>query len=76
LLAICTARFGHPLTVLANLGVCLLALVVAAISFALVEHPIHRSSRLLAHTPWLSIALGAVLVTAAFVSTSALIIPR
>jgi peptidoglycan/LPS O-acetylase OafA/YrhL len=75
-LAIAAGRIGHPLTVLENVGLCLLALGVAAISFALVEHPIHRSSRLLSRTPWLSVALGAVLVVGSFAATSALIAHR
>jgi peptidoglycan/LPS O-acetylase OafA/YrhL len=75
-LAIAAGRIGHPLTVLENLGLCLFALGVAAISFSLVEHPIHRSSRLMTRTPWLSVALGAVLVAGSFAMLSALIAHR
>jgi peptidoglycan/LPS O-acetylase OafA/YrhL len=75
-LTIAAGRIGHPLTVVENLGLCLIALGVAAISFFLVEHPIHRSSRLMSHTPWLSVALGAFLVAGSFAILSTLIAHR
>jgi peptidoglycan/LPS O-acetylase OafA/YrhL len=73
LLAIAAARIGHPATTLQNVAMCVLALSVAAASFSLIEHPIHRSTRLMAGTPWLSIALGSVLVASSFETVSALI---
>jgi peptidoglycan/LPS O-acetylase OafA/YrhL len=76
LLAIVAGRVGHPLPTLENVVLCLLALSIAAISFAWVEHPIHRSGRLLARTPWLSVAFGAVLIAASFATMSALIAHR
>jgi peptidoglycan/LPS O-acetylase OafA/YrhL len=76
LLAIAAGRVGHPLTAVENVGLCLLALSVAAISFSWVEHPIHRSARLLTRTPWLSVALGALLIAASFATMSALIAHR
>jgi hypothetical protein len=72
-LAIGAARIGHPATTLQNVELCLLALCVAAASFSLIEHPIHRSARLMAGTPWLSIGLGWVLVASSFETMSALI---
>jgi peptidoglycan/LPS O-acetylase OafA/YrhL len=75
-LAIAAGRIGHPLTVPENLGLCMIALGVAAMSFSLVEHPIHRSRRLMTRTPWLSVALGAVLVAGSFTMLSALIAHR
>jgi peptidoglycan/LPS O-acetylase OafA/YrhL len=73
LLAIVAARIGHPATTLENVAICMIALSIAAISFSLIEHPIHRSTRLMAGTPWLSIALGGVLVASSFETMSALI---
>jgi peptidoglycan/LPS O-acetylase OafA/YrhL len=76
LLAIAAGRVGHPLPTLENVGLCLLALGAAAISFSWVEHPIHHSARLLARTPWLSVALGVLLIAASFATMSALIAQR
>jgi peptidoglycan/LPS O-acetylase OafA/YrhL len=73
LLVIAAGRIGHPVTALENVGLCLIALGLAAISFSLIEHPIHRSTRLMTRTPWLSVALGAVLVVGSFATMSALI---
>jgi hypothetical protein len=49
---------------------------MAAVSFALVEHPIHRSRRLITRTPWLSIGLAAILVAVSFETMSTLIARR
>jgi peptidoglycan/LPS O-acetylase OafA/YrhL len=76
LLAIVAARIGHPMTALQNLALCLIALGIGAASFALVEHPIHHSARLMTRTPWLSIALAAILVAASFETMSMLIVRR
>jgi peptidoglycan/LPS O-acetylase OafA/YrhL len=75
-LVIAAAWAGHPLTVLENTGLLLLALCAAAIAFAFVEHPIHRSARLQAYSPWLSVTVGAVVVLASFGTMSVLIAQR
>jgi peptidoglycan/LPS O-acetylase OafA/YrhL len=76
LLAIVAARIGHPMTPLQNLALCLVALGIGAVAFSLVEHPIHRSARLMARTPWLSIGLAAILVAVSFETMSMLIAHR
>jgi peptidoglycan/LPS O-acetylase OafA/YrhL len=76
LLVIVSARVGHPLSALENVGLCLVALGVAAVSFSLIESPIHHSTRLITRTPWLSVALGAVLIAASCATMGALIVRR
>jgi peptidoglycan/LPS O-acetylase OafA/YrhL len=73
ILAIAAGRIGHPLPTLQNAGLCLIALAAAAISYAWLEHPIRRSARLMARTPWLSVALGLALVATSLAVTTALI---
>jgi peptidoglycan/LPS O-acetylase OafA/YrhL len=75
-LVIAAAWVGHPLTVLENSALSLLALGAAACAFVCVEHPIHRSARLQAYSPWVSVVLGAVVVVASFATMSAVIAHR
>jgi peptidoglycan/LPS O-acetylase OafA/YrhL len=75
-LVIVAARIGHPLSALENVGLCVVALGLAAISFSLIEHPIHHSTRLITRTPWLSVALGAMLVAGSCVTMGVLIARR
>jgi peptidoglycan/LPS O-acetylase OafA/YrhL len=75
-LVIAAAWAGHQLTLLENMALCLVALAAAAIAFALIEHPIHRSTRLQARSPWLSVAIGAVIIVASFATMSVLVAHR
>jgi peptidoglycan/LPS O-acetylase OafA/YrhL len=66
LLVIAAGRAGRELTLGQNLLLCVVALVLAAATFQLLEDPVRDSTFLKRQSPFVSVALGAVLVVLSF----------
>ncbi len=66
LLVIAAGRAGHDLPFRQNLLLCIVALVLAAATFQLLEDPVRDSALLKSHSPLVSVAFGAVLVVLSF----------
>jgi peptidoglycan/LPS O-acetylase OafA/YrhL len=65
-LVIAAGRAGRDLTVAENLVLCVIALGLSAVTFALIEDPIRSAVPLKRRHPAVSVAIGAALVALAF----------
>ena len=65
-LVIAAGRAGRNLTVAENLVLCVVALGLSAVTFAVIEEPIRSAAPLKRRHPAVSVAIGAALVALAF----------